>query len=132
MARTGFENLQVYRLAEKIADLAWEVAIKWDRLAQDTVGKQLINSADSIGANIAEGAGRGSYADNRRFVKIARGSLFEVKHWLRRAFKRNLLSEKEVISFQELVEELTPKLSAYINSIGKGKKTTANQRQTTS
>jgi len=118
MARTGFENLRVYWLAEKIGDLAWEVVAKWGRLDQDTIGKQPLNSADSIGANIAEGAGRGSFADNRRFARIARGSLFEVKHWLRRAYKRKLLSEQEVISFQELVEELTPKVSAYIKSIG--------------
>lgn len=118
MARTAFENLRVYQLAEEIADLAWEVVIRWNRLAQDTVGKQLINSADSIGANIAEGTGRGSFAENRRFAKIARGSLFEVKHWLRRAYKRGLLSEAEIHSFQNLIEELTPKLSAYIKSIG--------------
>ena len=56
--------------------------------------------------------------DNRRFARIARGSLFEVKHWLRRAFKRNLLKEEEIVKLQELVNELTPKLSAYIRSIG--------------
>jgi four helix bundle protein len=119
MARTAFEKLRIYQLAEGMADLAWEVVVKWDRLAQDTVGKQLINSSDSIGANIAEGTGRGRFAENRRFAKISRGSLFEVKHWLRRAYKRKLLSETETIQFQELVEELTPKLSAYINSIGR-------------
>jgi len=119
MARTAFENLRVYQLAEEIGDRAWEMVVKWNRLSQDTVGKQLINAADSIGANIAEGAGRGSYAENRRFAKIARGSLFEVKHWLRRAYKRKLLSEMEVGRFRELIEELTPKLSAYINAIGK-------------
>ena len=119
MDRTGFENLRVYQLAEEIGDLVWETVIKWHRLAQDTTGKQLINSVDSIGANIAEGTGRGSFADNRRFAKIARGSLFEVKHWLRRAYKRQLLSETEVVLFKKLIEELTPKLSAYISSIGK-------------
>jgi four helix bundle protein len=119
VARTGFQNLRVYRLAEQISDHAWETVTKWDRLAQDTIGRQLINSADSVGANIAEGTGRGSFADNRRFARIARGSLFELKHWLRRAYKRNLLSENEISALQELVENLTPKLSAYINSIGK-------------
>ena len=118
MCRTGFENLRVYMLTEEIADFAWTVVRKWDRLSMYTIGKQLINSADSIGANIAEGTGRGSFADNRRFAKIARGSLFEVKHWLRRAYNRGLLSEEEVASFQKLIKELTPKLSAYINSIG--------------
>ncbi|MBW1714599.1 MAG: four helix bundle protein [Deltaproteobacteria bacterium] len=122
MSRTGFENLRVYQLAEKIADLAWEVVAIWDRLPQDTIGKQLIDSSDSIGANIAEGTGRGSSADNRRFAKIARGSLFEVKHWLRRAYRRKLLSQTEITSFQKLIEELTPKLSAYIKSIGNKEK----------
>ena len=119
MAKTGFENLRVYQLAEEIGDLIWETVIKWDRLAQDTVGKQIINSADSIGANIAEGTGRGSFADNRRFARIARGSLFEVKHWLRRAYKRRLLTEAEVDTLKGLIGELTPRLSAYISSIGK-------------
>ncbi len=119
MARTGFENLRVYCLAEEIGDLVWAVVTKWDRLSRDTIGKQLINSADSIGANIAEGTGRGSFADNRRFAKIARGSLFELKHWLRRAYKRKLLTETQVASFKGLIEELTPKLSAYISSIGR-------------
>ena len=119
MNRTGFETLRVYHLAEEIADLVWDVVIKWNQLSRDTVGKQLINSADSIGANIAEGTGRGSFAENRRFARIARGSLFEVKHWLRRAYNRKLLSGSEVTSFQKLIEELTPKLSAYINSIGR-------------
>ncbi len=119
MERTGFENLQVYRLSEDLADLIWEVVIKWNSLAQDTVGKQLIKAADSIGANIAEGTGRGSFADNKRFAKIARGSLFEVKHWLRRAYRRKLLSKSRTTTLQKLVGELTPKLSAYINSIGK-------------
>jgi len=119
MQRTGFENLRVYALAEDLADLVWDIVVNWNHLAKDTVGKQLIRSADSIGANIAEGTGKGSAADNRRFAKIARGSLFEVKHWLRRSYKRNLLSDDEVERLQKLVEELTPKLSAYINSIGK-------------
>ena len=119
MGKTGFENLRVYQLSEKISDLVWEAVITWNRLAQDTVGKQLINSADSIGANIAEGTGRGSFADNRRFARIARGSLFEVKHWLRRAYKRRLLTEAEIDTLKKLIEELTPRLSAYIRSIGK-------------
>lgn len=42
-----------------------------------------------------------------------------MKHWLRRAYKRGVLSDSEVKLFQKLVEELTPKLSGYINAIGK-------------
>jgi four helix bundle protein len=70
--------------------------MRWNWFARATVGRQLVRAADSIGANIAEGTGRGSYLDNRRFVLIARGSLYETQHWLRRAVRRNLLNEDEI------------------------------------
>lgn len=95
MARTNFENLKVYQLAETLADEIWEIAIEWDYLAKKTVGQQIIKSADGIGACIAEGSGRGTALDNRRFIGIARGSLYETKHWLRRAFKRKLLTRPQ-------------------------------------
>ena len=66
MNKTGFENLRVYRLAEEMEDLVWTIVSKWRPFAQDTVGKQLVNSADSMGANIAEGTGRGSFAEKQR------------------------------------------------------------------
>ncbi|WP_333393225.1 four helix bundle protein [Microcoleus sp. N9_A1] len=79
MSQTNFQKLDVYKLGEKLADEIGNIVIKWDALAKDTVGKQIIRSADSIGANIAEGNGRGSYQDHRRFINIARGSLYETK-----------------------------------------------------
>jgi len=119
MTRTNFENLRVYQLSEQLADRVWEVVLGWDSFARETVGKQLVKAADSVGANIAEGTGRGTFVDNRRFVKIARGSLNETKHWLRRAFKRRLLSTKQINTVKPIIDELAPKLNAYLNSIGR-------------
>ncbi|WP_390841923.1 MULTISPECIES: four helix bundle protein [Nostoc] len=86
--------------------------------AQDTVGKQIIRSADSISANIAEGMGRGSYQKNRRFVRIARGSLYETQHWLRRAYSRNLLTDRQVDALKLIINDLAPQLNLYLKSIG--------------
>ena len=94
--RTNFENLEVYKLAERLADEIWSVVGCWDHFSKDTIGRQVVRAADSIGANIAEGVGRGSYLDKRRFVRTARGSLKETKHWLRRAHSRHLLSLESV------------------------------------
>jgi four helix bundle protein len=118
MKTSGFEKLHVYRLSEELADALWDMVEKWGRLAQDTVGKQMVRCGDSIGANIAEGHGRGSYQDNRRFIRIARGSLNETRHWLRRAFRRRLMTEDQIAKFQKLIEELGPRLNAYLKSIG--------------
>jgi four helix bundle protein len=118
MARSDFEKLHVYRLAERLADAIWQFVFAWEHFARDTVGKQLVRAVDSIGANIAEGCGRGTFQDNRRFVRVARGSLNETKHWLRRAFVRNLLTPAQVAQTRPLLDELSPRLNAYLKSIG--------------
>jgi four helix bundle protein len=119
MAKTNFESLRVYQLSELLADQIWTIVMKWNVFARDTVGKQLVRAADSIGANIAEGTGRGTFVDNRRFVRIARGSLNETQHFLRRAYKRKLLNDKDIQALRPLVDELAPKLNSYLKSIGK-------------
>ena len=53
MARTNFESLRVYQLSEQLADLTWDIVLEWNGFARDTVGKQLVKAADSVGANIA-------------------------------------------------------------------------------
>jgi four helix bundle protein len=118
MAKSDFENLKVYQLSETLADEIWDVVLEWDRFARDTVGGQIVRAADSIGANIAEGTGRGSFQDNRRFIRIARGSLKETQHFLRRAYKRKLLDDTQVNKIKPLVDNLAPMLNAYLRSIG--------------
>ncbi|HEY3228012.1 MAG TPA: four helix bundle protein [Roseiflexaceae bacterium] len=118
MAKTNFENLQVYQLSERLADQIWDVVIEWDQFAKDTVGRQVVRAADGIGANIAEGTGKGSFQDNRRYAKMARGSLNETKHWLRRAYNRKLLTGEQVNALKPLLDELAPRLNAYLKSIG--------------
>lgn len=118
MARTDYQKLRVYQLAEQLSDEVWILVRGWDSFAKRTVGAQLVRAADSVGANIAEGVGRGSFKDNRRFVRIARGSLYETKHWLRRAYRRELLTSAHTDELKPILDELAPKLNAYLNSIG--------------
>lgn len=119
MSKSNFENLRVYKLSEELADVIWDIVVNWDAFAKDTVGRQIVRSADSVGANIAEGAGRHNFQDNRRFVKIARGSLNETQHFLRRDFKRNLLTPADVKKLKPVVDNLAPQLNSYLKSIGR-------------
>ena len=115
----SFEDLDVYRLAENLGDRIWDIVSKWPNFAKTSLGHQVVKSGDSIGANIAEGFGRFHFAENKQYARISRGSLYETRHWLRRAYKRKLLTENEISDLQELLEELAPRLNAYISSIGK-------------
>ena len=117
MAKSAFENLKVYQLSEVLADEIWDVVMGWDRFARDTVGGQIVRAADGIGANIAEGSGR--FQDNRRFIRIARGSLKETQHFLRRAYKRKLLNESQISKIKPLIDNLGPMLNGYLSSIGR-------------
>src|SRR5690242_17483504 len=103
MSRTKFEELRVYKLSEKLADEVWDIVSAWQTFPEGTVGTQVVRSADSIGANLAEGVGSGTYQDNKRFVRTARGSLNETRHWLRRAFKRKLLTEAQVRKLKDVL-----------------------------
>ncbi|MEH1796788.1 four helix bundle protein [Nostoc sp.] len=118
MATKRFQELQVYQLSEQLSDDIWKIVEGWNFFAKDTIGKQILRSADSIGANIAEGVGRGSFQENRRFIRIARGSLNETQHWLRRAYTRNLLTSEQINTIKTIINELAPKLNSYLNSIG--------------
>ena len=118
MATKSFQELRVYKLSERRADEIWKAVNTWESFAKNTIGQQIVRSADSVGANIAEGVGRGSYLDNKRFVKIARGSLYETQHWLRRAYTRNLLTVEQVNIFTAIINDLAPQLNSYLQSIG--------------
>lgn len=117
MVESGYEKLDVYQVATSLADDIWRIVHTWTRFERRTIGIQLVRSVESIGANIAEGAGRGSKADNRRFLFIARGSLYETKHWLRRALERELLAKGDIAVLRPKMDELIPRLNAYLNYV---------------
>ena len=51
-------------------------------------------------------------------MRIARGSLYKTRHWLRRAHARHLMSIEEVKTVKPILDELGPKLNSYFRSIG--------------
>jgi four helix bundle protein len=86
-----FRDLDAYRLAVELADYLDEVIRTWPMHQRIRLGDQLIRAADSVGANIAEATGRWHTPDKRRLLMIARGSLYELEHWLLTAERRGLL-----------------------------------------
>jgi four helix bundle protein len=118
MGSKGFEDLRVCQVSEQLADAIWDLVVNWNEFARNTVGRQLVRAADSVGANIAEGTGRGTFKDNRHFARIGRGSLNVTRHFLRRAFRRKLLTEEQIAQLKPLTDQLGPSLNAYIDSIG--------------
>ena len=118
MPKFALESLKVYAMSEELADLVWNVASRWDSFPRSTIGHQIVRAADSVGANIAEGYGRAAPVDHKRFIRIARGSLYETRHFLRRADKRGLIAKEQRAPLQVLLKNLLPALNGYLRSLG--------------
>jgi len=112
------EELRIYQLSMELGEEVWNIVIKWDYFAKDTVGKQLIRSVDSVAANISEGFGRYHFKDSKNFNYYSRGSLYETKTWLTKAKNRELLSEEKFQELIKFIDDLGVKLNNYINTIG--------------
>ncbi len=112
------EELQVYRLSMEIGEKVWDIVISWDSFAKKTVGEQLVRAVDSVAANLSEGFGRYHYKEARHFSYYSRGSLYETKTWLTKAFNRKLIGEDEFQYFTKEINNIGVKLNNYIKSIG--------------
>ncbi len=110
-------ELDVYNMALEFSNLIWEICVKWESFAKNTIGYQLVRSADSISANIAEGFGRFHYKENLKFCFYARGSLEETQDWLRKVYKRKLISSDNKEKIKSFLSIFPQKFNAYINKI---------------
>ena len=108
------QELDVYKLAESLSDIIWNIYDKWDYKAKYTIGLQIIRAVDSIAANLAEGYGRFTTPDRKKFYLYSRGSFEETKCWLRKSFRRNLIDDDDKEKIVTIINELGPKLNAFI------------------
>ena len=109
-------KLDVYKLSEDLSNLIWYDFDGWPKKVQQTIGYQIIRSADSIAANLAEGYGRYTPADRKLFYRYARGSFEETKAWLRKLIRRNVITDEHIHKYTTIIDELGPKLNAFIRS----------------
>ncbi len=78
---------------------------------------QLRRASSSVGANIAEGCGRRSDGEMRRFLQIARGSANEVEHRLLLARDLQFLSADDFKDLEAMVLEIQRMLAAFVQRL---------------
>jgi four helix bundle protein len=113
------ESLRIYKISMEFGEKVWDIVHEWNYLAVDTVGRQLIRSSDSIAANISEGFGRYHNKEIKHFCYVSRGSLFESKTWITKAYNRKLITLTLYNELSHNLKDLGIKLNNYINSLGK-------------
>lgn len=116
--KSAINDLEIYREAMEIGEEIWMLASGWDFFAKDTVGKQIVRSADSIAANLSEGYGRYHFKENQKFCYYSRGSAEETQTWLEKAARRDLVGREVARQLYDRLETYKTRLNAYIRSIG--------------
>ncbi len=108
----SYRDLDVYQRASALFPRIYKIVRSWKTIDQQELGSQLIRSANSIHANIAEGLGK-SKQDARRYLGIALGSSDETASHLKDALNVGLIDEvtaQELISAYEIVGKQLNKL----------------------
>ena len=111
------EKLEVYQLSETFSDTVWNIVMAWDNFRKDTIGKQIVRSADSISANIAEGYGRYYYKESKQFFFYSRGSIQETKSWLSKCKRRKIIDVSKAEELLSEAEKILAKMNGYIKFI---------------
>ena len=75
-----FTDLDAWKLAHQLTISVYSTTQHFPKNELFGLTGQLRRAASSIGANIAEGMGRGSFKDRLRFFYNSRGSLFEIEN----------------------------------------------------
>lgn len=102
-------NITAYQRAKSLIKLIIPLSDKLPNTrAFDAIFLQLVRSASSIGANIAEGYGRNNVKEYRQFLGIARGSSLETEYWLETLQETTQLDASVLLSLnKEIIKLLT-------------------------
>ena len=115
----NFWDLEIYRIAEDIAVVIYQISSRFPNAEVYGVTSQLRRAVTSIGANIAEGFGRYHYKDKIRFLHNARGSLFEVAHFLRVSRRLGFITKEDCEATEAKLKTLSVKLNNFITALRK-------------
>ena len=75
----SYQDLAAWQNARELNYEIYQITKEFPQDERFGLVSQIRRSAVSVPSNIAEGYGRGARADYIRFLRIARGSLFEVE-----------------------------------------------------
>ena len=108
------KDVRPYVHAFHLSNLIWDMVQKWSSFDRYSIGKQFVEAADSISANIAEGFGRYHKKDKTNFLRYARGSTYETLDWLQKAKTRSLVSEEQYARIFNELSTLPKEINGYI------------------
>lgn len=127
MSIKNFTELETWKKARVLRKEVSELSKSFPVEEKYRLVDQMIRSARSVTANIAEGYGRFHHLENTQFCRVARGSLTETLNHLIIAFDEGYINENILNPFEAKLEECIRILNGYMNYLQKAKKRPDNQ-----
>lgn len=112
----NFENLRVYQDSIEFIKELYALTLKFPKSETYGLISQIRRAAISVVSNIAEGSAK-SKADFKRFLDIARGSVFECFAQLRIAKELKYLDAKNYKNFYQKTLILSKQIMALKNAL---------------
>lgn len=112
-----FKKLDVYNLSYDFVLKIYKTTKTFPKAETYGITDQLRRAASSIGANIAEGCGRGTKPDFTRFLLIAMGSIKECEHFLTLSKDLNYLTSKQHTELIKHLNAVGGKLNNFIRKL---------------
>jgi len=113
-----FKDLKVWTKAHEMTLAIYQCTRKFPKEEMYGLSSQIRRASASIGANIAEGCGRRSDPEMKRFVQIARGSASELEYHLLLAKDLQLLRADEFKNLEAKILEIQRMLAALSQRLG--------------
>ncbi|MFA5076629.1 MAG: four helix bundle protein [Patescibacteria group bacterium] len=117
MTAKSYRDLIIWQKGLELVLALYELTKSFPKEELFGLTTQLRRAAVSIPSNIAEGYGRRSNGDFRRFLLIARGSLFELETQLLIAKKLKITKEDTTAKVESLMIEVSKLLYCFIKKI---------------
>ncbi|MFO0790318.1 MAG: four helix bundle protein [Pirellulales bacterium] len=111
----NFQKLDVWKKAHELTLSIYRLTICFPANERYGLTSQLQRAAASIGANLAEGCGRETDADYKRFVQMASGSACEVEYHLILARDLGLVDRPTYDSLNTGINEIKRMLCGLTN-----------------
>ena len=112
-----FRNLKVWELSHALVLEIYKIEFPQEELYG--LSSQLRRASSSIPTNIAEGCGRGSDIDFKRFIQIAFGSACEVEYLLILCKDLSYISGDKYSSLIGQIRVIKKMLASLIKQLGK-------------
>jgi four helix bundle protein len=112
-----FRNLDVWRKAHNLTLTIYRVTNQFPKHELYGLTSQIRGASASIACNIAEGCGRGTDPELRRFMEIAMGSASEVEYQCLLAFDLQFIDDATFQQLVALVVEVKKMLASFIRKL---------------